>query len=190
MCPIISACFQPSVLHLLCLRLLVASTCPTVRHLFIVRFGGRRLLSRRLKIQLLDDLSGIHLTSFSMRISNAPTTSGTSRRVQPHTHNRDYVNDTAVAFPELGRTSTEVKQSQVILTFIQAMKVCDAILHSIPNSKSIVPQVPGFCLPRFTKLASDLILANPARESTSFFKCKFAESDMACPYDHILLDGH
>ena len=108
----------------------------------------------------------------------------------PHKHNRDYVNDTAVAFPELGRTSTEVKQSQVILTFIQAMKVCDAILHSSPNSKSIVSQVPGFCLPRFTKLASDLILANPARESNSFFKCNFAESDMACPYDHILLDGH
>ena len=59
------------------------------------------------------------------------------------------------------------------------------------NSNSVVPQVPGFCLPKFTKWASDLILASPDRETTSFFKCKFPEKDMACPFEHIVLeDGH
>ena len=58
------------------------------------------------------------------------------------------------------------------------------------NSNSVVPQVPGFCLPKFTKWASDLILASPDRETTSFFKCKFPEKDMACPFEHIVLEDN
>jgi hypothetical protein len=58
------------------------------------------------------------------------------------------------------------------------------------SSNSMVPQVPGFCLPRFAKWASDMILASPDVEKTSFFKCKFAESDMACPYEHLVIDDH
>ena len=55
------------------------------------------------------------------------------------------------------------------------------------NSNSVVPQVPGFCLPKFTKWASEMILASPDRDKTSFFKCKFPD-DMACPFAHIVLE--
>ncbi len=88
---------------------------------------------------LLDDLSGIHLHSPDVFFNAYIERANDIRHKPPHTHNRDYVNDTALAFPELGRTSTAVKQSQVILTFIEAMKVRGALLHSSPNSKSITP---------------------------------------------------
>ena len=77
--------------------------------------------------QLQDHLSGVSPdVVFASYIERA----NDIRHQPPHRDNRDYVMDTAVAFPELGRTPLEVQQSSVILNFIEAMKVCDALLHS------------------------------------------------------------
>jgi hypothetical protein len=83
--------------------------------------------SGHLAEQLQGDLSGVSpdlvFASYIERANDV-------RHQPPHRDNRDYVMDTAVAFPELGQTPPAVQQSSVILTFIEAMKVCDALLHS------------------------------------------------------------
>ena len=41
----------------------------------------------------------------------------------PHKYNRDYVLDTAIAFPELGRTPADVRNSPAMQTMLEALKV-------------------------------------------------------------------